>query len=771
MNKNKPINTFRGGTNAPPSRSWRNWLLAVFLIATGNLFAQTTHLSPSVNNGGFESGTTGWTIVNATGVNSWTVGATAVPFAGTNSAYVSNNGSAYTYTISSISTSHFYRDIAIPAGETDISLSFQHKGFGEVGWDRLLVYAAPTSVTPAANVPASNSTVLSGATLLYTAPMGSNVYGLVNVVVPGSFGGTTMRLIFTWQNDGGGGSAPGSSVDDITLISNPGPAFYYSKPASTNFASTSSWGANPDGSGAAPSSISSNDNFVISNGSAMTLNATASVRSLAIENGSLTVNANTLNVTLPTGNNSNLTVQTGGTLTVSGGTLNVNGAFRLLGGAAFNQSGGNVNVDGNDAGSAASSVAAGQAIVEFGNNIAPHVALNLSGGTFTIVDPHANATASEAFRYGSANAYNSEATHTMRFGNGVSTDPGGNATNGFRTNTWPNSGRFLFGNLTVDMVSGTNRYITHLYSHGIRGNLTINSGSEYRATVFTYVAGNIVNNGNLSTSSTLYLGNFLGGTASASANAQTISGSGVFRNTILPTASTANFASLTVNNSNAAGVTFSNANSVLSGSNTGTVSGTLTLTAGVVNSTAAPFVLGVNTTTNGTLTATPTTNNGGFGSGTTFRRWTTTTSTTVIPTTFASLPTSIPQFPFLTATGQNRRVYMARTAAFGAAGWIECTFNDGASLVSDAFTDPSGGYNVQRRTTANWSFAFGGGLTAGTANFSLGLAGEGPIFLAGAPGLAPRLIQPAGAVGTHVAGTGTNTAPIANRSGLTCWHN
>ena len=73
----------------------------------------------------------------------------SVPFAGTNSGYVSNNGGgAYAYTNTTSNTSHFYRDVTVPAGETAITLSFQLKVTGESGFDRLLVYTAPTSVTP-----------------------------------------------------------------------------------------------------------------------------------------------------------------------------------------------------------------------------------------------------------------------------------------------------------------------------------------------------------------------------------------------------------------------------------------------------------------------------------------------------------------------------------------------------------------------------------------------------------------------------------------------
>jgi len=191
------------------------------------LQAQTTTLIDPSTVGGFESGNdfaaNGWTVVNHTTStnNNWFVGTTPVSFAGNNAAYVSNtNGTAYGYSTAISSTSHFYRDITVPAGQTKINLQFQWKGNGENGWDRLLVYTAPTTVTPVAGVPNSNSTVLTGATLAFTQvtfPQAN--YINASVFLPSNLAGTTFRLIFAWQNDGGGGTSPGSAVDNISLTS------------------------------------------------------------------------------------------------------------------------------------------------------------------------------------------------------------------------------------------------------------------------------------------------------------------------------------------------------------------------------------------------------------------------------------------------------------------------------------------------------------------------------------------------------------------------
>lgn len=303
-----------------------------------------------------------------------------------------------------------------------------------------------------------------------------------------------------------------------------------------------------------------------------------------VSGGALTVSAGDLTVGCTLKNN---TFSNSGTFTVSGGTVNVNGNMLHVAGSTFNQSGGNINVDGNDAGNAANSVASGTSIVQLNSQF-----INWTGGTLTVVDPHANSTASNTFTYTNSIANVDVTTgHTLRFGDGVSTDAGGNTTNGFRISTFAGSNRISFNNVIINGATGTNRFVSTTYGFGTNGDFTVNANSEFRDTgVIIYVAKNLVNNGNYVATGTLYFGTFLNATAGASANAQTLSGSGTFAN--LAASPTANLTSMTVNNSNATGVTLSKSISV---------SGTLTLTLGkVVTTTANLLTLGT-TTAAGTL--------------------------------------------------------------------------------------------------------------------------------------------------------------------------
>ncbi len=193
--------------------------------------APKTYISPT-GDGGFESGTTfaanNWTAVSAAS-NYWTIGNLAPAYAGLRGTHISSNGSAYNYTTTASRTSHFYRDVVIPAGVQNIVLSFYWKGNGESGYDRLLVYTAPNTVTPVVNVPASTATAITGATLVWTQPNNAQTtYTQATVALPNTLAGTTLRLIFTWQNDNSGGTSPGGALDNISLTSDPSTTLTYS---------------------------------------------------------------------------------------------------------------------------------------------------------------------------------------------------------------------------------------------------------------------------------------------------------------------------------------------------------------------------------------------------------------------------------------------------------------------------------------------------------------------------------------------------------------
>lgn len=350
--------------------------------------------------------------------------------------------------------------------------------------------------------------------------------------------------------------------------------------ATSNFSGTGNWSDAARWSAGIPVC---GQPATIASGAVCTLDGTAEVSNLTVS-GTLNLSGNLTLGCTSGGGNRTLTLNSGGVLNLSGGTTTVNGNVSIGSGSTFNQTGGDLIIDGND-GSSGGSVASGTNILSLANT-----ANTMSGGTIKIVDPHFASTTT--FSYNSSASLNASGTHTFWFGDGASTAPGG-STGGFLINTWVGSGRFAFNNLVLDAASGTNRHFSSSWSFGISGDLTINSG-EFRPGVVHYVAGNLTNNGTYTSTSTLTLATFLSGSAAATTNAQTIGGSGVFRN--LTSSPTANATSLTVNNTSTSGVAINLASFQ--------VSGTLTLTAGKVtmNGGTGAMILGISTSTLGTLT-------------------------------------------------------------------------------------------------------------------------------------------------------------------------
>jgi hypothetical protein len=294
----------------------------------------------------------------------------------------------------------------------------------------------------------------------------------------------------------------------------------------------------------------------------------------------------------------NTSFSNSGILTVSSGTLNINGSYIGNSGCTLNQSGGDINLDGNAAGVTANSVASGTHL--FNHTAAAVSNLNLTAGRITIVDPHANTSNSDySLRISQGGAYNSaSANHTFRFGDGVSNDNGGNTTYGFYYYLYPGSYYYGLGNLEINAgTTGANRWVYNGTTY-LNGNINIVSGELRQSGSSITCPGNITNNGIFTNGTTLTLGLYNGTATNASTNAQTISGTGVFRN--LTTAVTANLTALTVNNSNATGVTLSVPLSV---------SGTLTMTSGIINTTNTNLLTLGTATAAGTLSGTPSATN------------------------------------------------------------------------------------------------------------------------------------------------------------------
>jgi len=166
----------------------------------------------------WEAGQGNWSIVNGTQANAWFIGS-ADPYAGSNSAYISNDGGVTNaYSTGSTSVTHLYTDITFGADMLEFPLSFWWKCQGEgTSWDRMRVHLVDTSVTPVAG------------TELTIGQFGLTNYNVqadwtqANITLPGTLSGSVKRLVFSWKNDGSGGTMPPINIDDISLTAIPIP--------------------------------------------------------------------------------------------------------------------------------------------------------------------------------------------------------------------------------------------------------------------------------------------------------------------------------------------------------------------------------------------------------------------------------------------------------------------------------------------------------------------------------------------------------------------
>ncbi len=205
-------------------------------------FGQLITLIDPNGDGGFETGTTlaanGWTYAGHASINAWYVGSVAVS-SGSRGCYVGqsvadNNGGNGAPT-----TNHIYRDVTIPAGASQVLLSFKLRyTTSEPLWDRFCVSIYPTSITPTTGsyTPAYPFTGTTGAippgvtSKLYensnvipsfitinsaTAATGNATSGaLLNLT---AYAGQTIRLCFTFTNADQFGTAGNPAVDEISL--------------------------------------------------------------------------------------------------------------------------------------------------------------------------------------------------------------------------------------------------------------------------------------------------------------------------------------------------------------------------------------------------------------------------------------------------------------------------------------------------------------------------------------------------------------------------
>ncbi|MES2863281.1 MAG: GEVED domain-containing protein, partial [Bacteroidota bacterium] len=396
----------------------------------------------------------------------------------------------------------------------------------------------------------------------------------------------------------GGTITPGGQRIGITTAQLTGGAFYLglnSAEISNSSITSGDWNnASTWSKGTVPVCA---DGVLISPGHTVTVNSVGNFASNTTISNTATLVVSSGDLTIGCTNN-NTPLTNNGTLTVSGGTLTVNGNINnALATSVFNQSGGAIVLDGNS-GIVATSVASATSIF---NSESTNV--NLIGGTLTFVDPHASVTSGSNLVIRLNNATVSTVSlaaspnHTTIFGDGISTTQAGVPAEGFRINNWASSAFLSLGSIEVNGNNATGRSVTSIYQFETNGNILVKNNSTLSLATLI-VGGNLnvnaggtfINTGGVvasviasNTTTTLTFG--------PTTLAQTFTNNGTCSN--LAVAPTANFTSLTVNNTNAAGITLASPFRVSAG---------LTFISGKVNTSNTNLLSHGTTTTAGTLT-------------------------------------------------------------------------------------------------------------------------------------------------------------------------
>lgn len=211
----KEIYTKKKTSNNIVKNVLKSMLMILLLsITIKNAKAQVELITAA--DGGFENVNpafvdNGWTAVQGTDNRIWRVGTPAGAHTGTNAAYT---GTATNYNgINLARVNHFYRDIAIPVGVTNVQLQFYYRQPNvDDGYDSCYV-----STTDPANTPLQNVVPDANYNILFTNT--SNAYPSFTLIGPfdlTSLAGTTVRIVFSVKSDG---ITPvgNPAVDDISL--------------------------------------------------------------------------------------------------------------------------------------------------------------------------------------------------------------------------------------------------------------------------------------------------------------------------------------------------------------------------------------------------------------------------------------------------------------------------------------------------------------------------------------------------------------------------
>lgn len=157
----------------------------------------------------------GWDILTGGGSNQFVVGSNGNAGGTGNAAYISNDGSANTYTISDQSRSIMQSPLINASGLTNLQLTFKYRVFGDADVNGVYDYGSLV-YSPGANRFSILTVNAAGAGPF--AGISGVVSGNPTVSLPDNdFAGKQFYLGFEWRNDNVFGNAPGLNIDDVVL--------------------------------------------------------------------------------------------------------------------------------------------------------------------------------------------------------------------------------------------------------------------------------------------------------------------------------------------------------------------------------------------------------------------------------------------------------------------------------------------------------------------------------------------------------------------------
>jgi len=160
---------------------------------------------------GFENSPIDWTLLNGAQANKWISG--TGHGGGDTAIYISNDGVTNGY-VNTASVVHAFRNIQIPAGTTNVDISFDWHGAGQLCCDYIRAWVVPMTFTP---TPGTQIVVANGKKVGANFNVAADFTSYSGILDVTEYAGQTVRLVFEWTNDGSTFTQPAGAIDNVSV--------------------------------------------------------------------------------------------------------------------------------------------------------------------------------------------------------------------------------------------------------------------------------------------------------------------------------------------------------------------------------------------------------------------------------------------------------------------------------------------------------------------------------------------------------------------------